>query len=509
MSARSKVLFIGLDSAEPELIREWIDSGDLPFLGSLVESGVWCDVPNLPGFGNGAYWPSMYTGTNPGRHGRYKYLQLRPGTYQDYLFCEDTDLGRAPFWDLLSRRGKRVASIDMVDVPLTKNITGLQLVEWTTHVRSHKPRSWPPEAIAEITERYGEDPFRGKSDFRSESPEDFRRFLKACLDRIEVKTRMTCDYLKSDRWDMFLTVFADPHDIGHTCWHVHDKSHPDHDPSLAREVGDPIKEVYVALDAAAARVAEAAGPEATLFVMGGPGMGPNYTATDLLDDILRKWEKRPASAKARATKNLIAMARRVVPLDLRKRLRTLLNQSGVSLNDRAGRLCFALTHNDGSGAVRFNLKGRDPQGRIEPGAQYQQLRDEIERDLLQLINVDTGEPAVERVERVAELCDGERLGELPDLLVVWARTDPIRAVTSPRIGEVRRAGMLERTGDHTQDGFLIARGAGIAPGRLDRPVAVTAIAPTVAAMLGVAMPEADSGPIPELAAAPEIAELAR
>ncbi len=498
MSARSRVLFIGLDAADPELVDAWIKTGDLPFIGSLVEAGLWCDVPNLPGFGNGAYWPSMYTGTNPARHGRYKYLQMLPGTYKDYLFSEDRDLNRPPFWELLSRRGKHVAAIDMVSAPLTTNLSGLQIVEWATHVRSHTPRSWPPEAIAKVIEHYGEDPFRGKSDIHGNTLEDYKRILASCLDRIEAKTRMCCDYLENDRWDLFLTVFADAHDIGHTSWHLHDNTHPDHDPHLAHDIGDPLKAVYVALDAAVGRIAEAAGPEATLFVMGGPGMGPNFTATDLLDDILRRWESGPANPTPRRSKNLKAMCRRVMPASLRKHVRPLLNHLGIPLNDRARRLCFALTHNESSGAVRFNLKGREPHGRIEPGAPFEQICNELENDLLQLVNADTGEPVVERVVRVAELCDGERLEHLPDLLVLWARPSPIRAVTSPKTGEVRRSEPLERTGDHNEQGFLIARGTGIAPSRLFRSVPVTAVAPTVTGMLGVPMPEADSGPIPEL-----------
>ncbi len=497
MSAQSKLLFIGLDSADPGLLSAWIEAGDLPVLGRMVKAGLWCDVPNLPGFGNGAYWPSMYTGTNPARHGRYKYKQLRANSYEMYLFSEDRDLSRAPVWDLLSRREKHVAVIDMVSAPLTTGLSGLQIDEWATHVHSRAPRSWPPEAITAVIERYGEDPFRGRSNFRDTSLKGYKRILTSCLDRIEIKTRMSCECLANDHWDLFLTMFADPHDIGHTLWHLHDANHPEHDPRVAQEIGDPLKAVYVALDGAVGRLAEAAGADATVLVMGGPGMEPNFTATDMLDEVLKRWENGPAPEPLAALRTI---RRRVIPARVRRRVRRLADRHGIHLSDRARRRCFALTHNSNSGAIRINLKGREPRGLIEQGAQFEQLCSELEADLLRLVNADTGEPVVERVVRVADLCDGERLEELPDLLVLWARSGPSDAVTSPRTGEVRRRKLLRRTGDHTTEGFLIARGRGIAPARLDRPVPVTAVAPTVAAILGVPMPKADSAPIPELCA---------
>ena len=68
---KTKVLAIGLDAAEQDLISMWIDSGDLPEFARLRERSVWGRTENEPGLYTGGVWPSIYTGTSAARHGLY------------------------------------------------------------------------------------------------------------------------------------------------------------------------------------------------------------------------------------------------------------------------------------------------------------------------------------------------------------------------------------------------------------------------------------------------------
>ena len=47
-----------------------------------------------------------------------------------------------------------------------------------------------------------------------------------------------------------------------------------------------------------------------------------------------------------------------------------------------------------TGAIRINLKGREPEGLVEPGAEYEALRQEIADALIALENPETGKSAV-------------------------------------------------------------------------------------------------------------------
>jgi hypothetical protein len=73
-------------------------------------------------------------------------------------------------------------------------------------------------------------------------------------------------------------------------------------------------------------------------------------------------------------------------------------------------------------------------------------------------------------------------------------------VSSKFAGELR-VPPGHRSGDHRTAGMLIAHGPGISRLRLDRLVHVTEVAGTVAAGLGIGLPSAERGPMPELAGA--------
>ena len=496
----TKLLFIGLDSAEPDLIVEWLDSGDLPALQALRERSVWGKVQTPLGFGNGVMWPSLFTAVNPAKHGRYFFRQVRPGTYQASLFREDTDFKRDPFWAALSRDGQRLAVIDMVRAPLTKDLNGIQLADWMTHDRSGPPRSWPPDLIANVIAQYGDDPLGGHSDAVGRGAAEYVELYNRMLERVETKTALSCDLLGQGPWDLFMTVYADPHDVGHQCWHIHDASHPRHDAALARQIGDPVKNIYTAIDKSIERLVQAAGPEATIIVFTGPGMGPGYTGNVWLDQILRRLERGPTTDGLHYVDMLKSVYRSVVPSSLRDRLRSTAERSEESMlaADRSRRKCFVVPHNENSGAIRLNLVGREPDGKVNPGSEAEAFCKALTHDLMDIVKLDTGEPLVEEVVRVAERFQGDHLDELPDLLVIWNRKTPITKFGSPKIGEIEASYPGSRTGDHTPRGLFFACGRGISPCALPNKVSVMDIGTTIVLWRGLTLPDVDGTPIPEL-----------
>ena len=492
MTLPPKVLFIGLDAADPTTLAKGCNEGWLPVLNGLRQRGAWAPVKVPRGFGDGAIWPSLFTGVNPGRHGRYFYHQLKLGTYEGVHFSQDTDFGVKSVWEKLSNAGRRVAVIDLVKAPLVKDINGIQLNDWLVHSRERPTRSSPTHLASDIIARYGPDPFNGETDiFKQRSAEEFKAYRDAMIDRVHRKTALCEDLLRKDSWDLFMVAFGDHHDIGHQCWHLHNADHALYDARWVERYGDPVKDVYIILDGALGRLLECVGPQTTTIVFAGPGMEPNYTGNDLFDLLLRRIDGR--SDKDR---NLIphAIVSRLRPAVL-KRLGERINQAKHKYS-MSRRRCFAVLHNENAGAVRINVAGREPAGSVNPGADYEAVCQSITRDLLDVKNADTGKTVIKEVVRISEECHGDRVAALPDLLAVWSRDAPIRAVTSPKIGVVTATRVIgARTGDHNPDCVFFAQGPGVSrTGRLDS-VAVEDIAPTIALLLDAALPDCDGKPI--------------
>jgi predicted AlkP superfamily phosphohydrolase/phosphomutase len=154
---------------------------------------------------------------------------------------------------------------------------------------------------------------------------------------------------------------------------------------------------------------------------------------------------------------------------------------------------------DLEGCIRINLRGREPQGIVEPGAQYTALCQEIQEHLEALINPANGARAVRRVWLRDEVFPGPLQEHLPDIIVTWNDEVPIAALTSPRLGLIEAVSPDRRTGTHSPDSFLLAVGAGIPEGQRGRGQLLD-VAPTVLSLLGLDPKRAsmDGQPLPML-----------
>src|SRR5262249_2180174 len=144
-----------------------------------------------------------------------------------------------PFWNVLSRAGRQVCLFDVPKSPLCRDLNGLQIVDWGTHDADVPACSWPAGLIDEMQARHGMSPFR-RCDWVMHGPTPERDLRDHLLARVASKVAIAEDLLARGKWDLFMTIFGDSHCVGHQCWHLHDPTHPRHDPALATTLGDPV-----------------------------------------------------------------------------------------------------------------------------------------------------------------------------------------------------------------------------------------------------------------------------
>jgi predicted AlkP superfamily phosphohydrolase/phosphomutase len=494
--SQTKLLVIGLDSADKDLIRKWAADGSLPHFARLLETGRYGEMEAPPG-GQcaGTAWLSINTGLSPAGHGGYFIMQLRTGTY-NYARSLPHDHQAPPFWAKLSESGKRVAIIDVPKAPISANLNGLQIVDWGSHDRVYDPaRSCPASLIQEIEARFGKDPVVncGQISRRAVGSAGLTVLRDRLVERIRSKLGIVQYVLAGGPWDLVMAVFADPHCAGHHFWRVSDRSHPNHEPEVARLLGDPLKDVYVALDAAIGELITRTDPNTDVIVFSDLGMGPNYTGTFLLRDIVRKLHAHARSRKAGHIDALHWLWRKL-PRSARIRGRSMLSPVKRDIDLEAkDRDYFVLRSNDDCGAIRINLEGREPEGRVKAGREYDELCEAISRSLREIVNLESGEPLVGEVLRTDQLFEGPRRQHLPDLNVVWNRSAPIRKIYSKEIGVMERSHDSPRSGDHRSTGFVLMHGSGIGSGRLPS-ISAMDFGPTICSRLGVEL-DVDGSPL--------------
>ncbi len=166
--------------------------------------------------------------------------------------------------------------------------------------------------------------------------------------------------------------------------------------------------------------------------------------------------------------------------------------------DRKARKCFLLPYNTNCSAIRVNLVGREPEGRVHPGADYDAFFEALAADLKEIVNLETGQPIIKEVLRTADHYAGEHLTDLPDIIVQYNRDARIRRVHSEKIGEVVVKSSTTRTGEHCPRGLFFAKGPNIRPNHLNQAISGMDLAPTIAATLGFRLTDVDGQPVAAL-----------
>lgn len=493
MGFAPKVLLVGFDAAEYQLVEQWMREGDLPNLQLLRDRGAHGRLQSPAAMGDDAAWASFYTAVSPARHGRYFYHSILPNSYR-LPFWSDSHLCAVPFWDTLSRRGKRIAVIDVPKSPLSTSINGLQVADWRVHGRDHLPCSHPPELVREVLARFGDDMTDRLGTEHTLCGHGYRQnydypaFVGKLLRGIDDKLELARDLLGREPWDLFMVVFKESHCAGHKLWHLHDAAHYAHPPEGCGEEMGAMKRVYQALDAALGKLLLQAGPQTNVIVFSDLGMAGNFTAGHLLGRILLRLEWAQSNWPGRCR---LAWNRFKLALGTR-----LLGKDGTNF-ERSRRRYFDVIHGEQAGAVRFNVIGRDPKGLIAPGAQLQAQIEWLSTALMELEDPASGRKLVTDIVRTEHAFAGDHHDRLPDLLVVWDRSAPIFAARSSRIGTVRAPDPELRTGGHVSDGWFVAAGPCMSAWDTGT-VSLMDLAPSVAQMLGEPLTDVEGRPIPEL-----------
>jgi len=499
-----RVLVLGLDLGDGRLLREWAARGDLPHLAGLLDEGSAGELSTTAELLHVSAWPTLYTGADPGVHGVYYTFQASPGL-QGYRRFGADQYGVPTVWSLLGRGGVRST---VLDAPYThpEAAPGVaQILDWGTWARYWKPDSVPPSMLRRLRRKVGDYPLGLEAHDQGLAALDPDLLQPRLLESVGAKTDAILWLMDAEPWDLFFTVYGETHLGGHYLWRpAQDREKDDRDLRL-------LGELYRALDTGIGRILAALPEETTVFLVSGDAVAPNHSGWHLLPDVLRRLghlaepqegsasdeDAAPQEEKAgRTSLDPVRMLRDLLPKDFRKslarrlptRLRdTLARRVDTANIDWSRTRAFTLP-TDLEGCIRVNLRGREPQGVVEPG-EYDALCDEITEELRELVNPATGRPAVADVVRSRDRLEGPRCDRLPDLVVLWSMEAPIESLRSPRIGVVSAPSPDARPGTHAPPGFLLVRGPGVPRGGLPEGAHVRDLAPTLLSLYGVERPD--------------------
>jgi predicted AlkP superfamily phosphohydrolase/phosphomutase len=494
-----KVLVIGLDGVTFDLLGPWIDAGELPNLRRLMQQGTSGTLRStLPPISSSS-WSSFATGVNPGKHGLVDFVYPGADSYKVSMVNATSRRTRA-LWNWLNDAGYTVGLLGIPTTYPPEPVDGFMISGFLAPGPTSE-WAYPRELKEELRAELGE--FQLAPDERYRSTRHLDRFLDDLEASVENRTQAALYLLRKKNWDLFTVVYWDTDMVQHETWRLLDPTHPRHDAPEAHAQRERILRFHRKVDADVGRLLAEVDSDTLIVVMSDHGFGPVHSfflTNNWLADIgLLKFKQSPVTATKRLLFRLgytpLGMFRIAKALGLgrlRKKVRFqqkagLLNRLFLSFDDIDWSRTRAFSIGS-FGQVYINLAGAYPQGIVQPGAEYEELKESMVREAMALRDPRTNEPLVERVYRRQDLYDGPYISRTPDL-IVQPRGWEYMAFGHADFGSNKLVEPITGlSGHHRLEGILILAGAGVRPGAAVDNASILDLTPTILHALGVAVP---------------------
>jgi predicted AlkP superfamily phosphohydrolase/phosphomutase len=511
---KRKVMVIGLDGATFDLIRPWIEDGTMPTLQRLTQEGAsGVLTTTLPPISSSA-WASFSTGKNPGKHGLVDFVHPRQNSYQVSIVSPQQRASQA-IWNLLNAAGRKVGIVGMPVTYPPEEVNGYMISDFLTPTASDD-YTYPLSLADELEQAIGGFPLLPDERYRSTKFTD--RFIADMITDVDRRLEGALYLLDHKEWDFFFLLFWSNDMLQHETWSLLDETHPRHDPERARMYRGLVVDFHRRLDEAVGRLLEKLGPEDMVVVMSDHGFGPVHSFF-LVNNWLRemgflKLKRRPLTQLKYALFRLgftpLGVFRLVKALRLGFLRRRFRFQGGGGLIKRlflsfadvdwAQTKAFAV----GSfGQIYINQVGKRPQGIVQAGKEYDELRDEIAARALEIRDPRTGQPVVEKAYRKEEIYSGPMVEKAPDL-VLQSRNWEYMAFGHADFGASHIVEpIVGMAGHHRPNGIVLLSGEGIKGGTRLEGASIIDLAPTILYAMDVPIPADMDGRVLTEAFTPE------
>jgi predicted AlkP superfamily phosphohydrolase/phosphomutase len=499
-----KVLVIGLDGVTFDLLGPWIEAGKLPNLQRLMRQGASGKLrTTLPPISSSS-WSSFLTGVNPGKHGLVDFVYPGADSYKVSMVNATSRQTRA-LWNWLNDAGYKVGLLGIPTTYPTEPVDGF-MVSGFLAPGPDSEWAYPRELKEELRAELGE--FLLAPDERYRSSRHLDRFLDDLTASVENRTQAALYLMQNKPWDLFAVVYWDTDMVQHETWRILDPNHPRHDPVETAAHREQILAFHQKVDADVGRLLAGVDANTLVLVMSDHGFGPvhsffltnNWLANmGLLRFKRGLWTgfKRFLFRLGYTPLQMFRITKALGLASLRRKVRFqqkagLLNRIFLSFDNV--NWSQTRTFSIGSfGQVYINLAGTRPEGIVQPGIEYEELKDRIAQEALALQDPRTGEPLVARVYRREEIYNGPFIDRAPDL-IVQPRGWEYMAFGHADFGSNRLVeSIVGLSGHHRLDGIVILSGPGIKPGMLLEGASILDLAPTILHALGVAVPREMDG----------------
>jgi predicted AlkP superfamily phosphohydrolase/phosphomutase len=363
--------------------------------------------------------------------------------------------------------------------------------------------SYPPDAFSQILDAVGDyilypDPGQAYSDSGTDA------FLQRLHRAVDLRMQAFNYLRRRETWDFAMVVVNGTDTVSHAMWKHMDRAHPLHDPTRYQKYGTAIRDFYQVVDQHLGRLVDDLSDDTTLIIMSDHGFGPFHKFIHVNNWLIREgfMQIKPA-AMARMKQGLFGMG--FTPMNVYNTLmrlglgalkrevvrgqgQGLLKTLFLSFEDVDWEKSVAYSLGN-VGQISLNVAGREPQGSVQPGNHYEQVRGDIMKRLTDLCDPATGEQVIEAIYRREDIYQGNHLEQAPDILFIPRRLEYFGfgeyEFGSHRVIEPMQRGI---SGTHRLEGIFLAYGDDVQPGTQVDGAQIFDLAPTILYIMQQSVP---------------------
>src|SRR6056297_3795597 len=475
-----KTLIIGIDGGEPTLIKKWINEGELSNFKKIVNKGSFGKLRSTIPPITGAAWSSFQTGTNPGKHGAFNWFKRREGEY-DAEPVTALDIHEPTLWRILNVFKKKVG---LIGIPVTTPPEEMDnfLIPGLLTTRHAKVQSYPENFIDHVREIVPDFKFSPKEWTRGY---DLDKWVDEMVEDIEKKTRLSKQLMIEQDWQFFMVHYMESDQVQHYLWHELKES-PRH-----------ILKIYQAIDKAIGELKNLIDEDDIIMIMSDHGFGElkynfhidtwllNNNYIKLKNNFFTQFKK--IFFRMGITKEFLLPIGEFIYPPLRKlgivstavdlASNPMLDWLFISSNNVNWDKSVAYSHSE-IGHIFLNIKGRDPEGVLEP-EEAEEVRDEIIEKLKSFENPFTGKKITSEVYKGEEIYHGAMADQAPDIVFIPDDMSILGKGAYQFLSHKNVSKSQNQTGHHRMDGIFFAEGPAIEPGASSEGAHIMDIAPTV------------------------------
>lgn len=504
---KKKVFVLGIDGATFDIIKPMIAEGKLPNLASMMQHGSYGDLRSTIPPNSSVAWTSFATGKNAGKHGIYYFREKKEGSYDRPIISSRSRKCKT-LWKMLSEQGKKVG---VINVPVTyppEEVNGY-LISGLLAPNRNSVFTYPPGLHLELLKELEEYPLDNEAEISYRLLNDELVSFQHLVYSTKKMMQATFYLMQKSEWDFFISVPTIVDRVQHIAWKYMVPEFKEKNPALCQKFENTIEISYQIVDEYLGKLKSYLDQNTTLIIMSDHGFGPiSYRL------YLNRWLKslgllklkRHEEIKYRIIKSgktflkrlIGAIARRFgLPGGILKKIEALPlvninNDFLYNLIDWSKTKAFS-SFTNGEEIIMVNLEGREPNGIVKPGKEYEALRDLIIEKLLQ-IKDDNKDKLVDQAYKREDIYSGPYVHLAPD--IQFTTKDMSVQPRSDLFGEE----LLVRPDDfspalHRMNGIFLAEGNAIKQNTGIKEAAIIDLAPTILYLLGMPVPKDMDGKV--------------